>query len=616
MPLGASFFNIMNIIEFVNSVGDVSAYKDETITKKNKVIVQATRHCTRSDMTELYEISRPNEEKVFNAWRNSNKRNITVSAILKFKMLLVRVLQSSLKEFDVDIKNFFTFVYDDLILLSLYDPNAIIVIWPYNPDKEKLPLVVPVEEGGFAQNLELGVKIQVLNYDKIVNKTDEFVIFYAGTIKIKDDDYKYYYGIDKDNYYIILPELTEKKELIYKTSIWYSHNLQYLPIAEIPGFKTQENYKESVAWGAYEYLDEVVISFSSDQVNRIRHVQPKLVVNADLVCTTCNGSRQETLISNETITCRTCKGTGTLSEVGEFTTINIRGRNEFDRANSNPIYYVNTPGNIEYTFSIWEKLLDKADKQLCTDLLEGTGNESGIAKELRLEPRQDLLKMYGEQFCTMINDIVNSYNAIKNNGKDKINLVPPEYYSSQTPEMVEYQIANSPISERQIKYLELIKIKYRGDEIRKYIHSLALVYAPLFLYKTDEIDVVINNGAYNEQDIIRRDFALYVLSELITSEKDMKTPLKILFDKADQKLRDLGKLPVPIDENIGIGLTRSKLLDTVGGADAAIKINQAVADKVMSEAAAEKLLSKFFQISIDEAKDLIQVPDNSNLVSN
>lgn len=543
-----------NIKDFVLRNKDISTFSDGNYDNWMAVVTQATRHCTRSDMTELYSISRPNEEEVFKKWRNSNKRSITVSPILSFKLLLVRVLQQTMYDISLgNIPNLNKLIYDDLLLLSLYDPNAFIVEWVYNPSNPSMPLTLPVIEGGLAQNEKLGNETIIINSEKVLTKNKDFVIWYAGDVLLGKDKQaqKFYYGLDNENYYIILPDYNEKKEIFYKIGVWYNHGLGRMPIAEVPGFKTKDNYKESICWGAYEYLDEAVIAFSSDQIARIRHALPKLVVNADLTCTTCNGSRQETL-SGKQIECRTCKGSGILQDIGDFATVKIRGRNEFDRANSNPVYYVQTPANIEYMFGVWERLVQKAERQICIDLLEGTGNESGIAKELRLEPRQDMLKMYGEQFCEMMENIINNYNTILKTGEKEVKIAAPTYYATKSPEMLEYEISVSPLAERHAKYIEMIKQKYRGDNVLIARYTYATLYAPLFLYKTDEVMIALNTGAYSEMDIVRRDYALYVMQEIFTDEAALKKLSSQskgqIFEEADKILKDMGKLKEPVPD--------------------------------------------------------------------
>ena len=71
-----------------------------------KVNVQASRHCTRADMSDFYNIVRPNEEKIFIEWRNSNKRHITAATILSFKRMLQRVFRSSINIPDLKKEQF------------------------------------------------------------------------------------------------------------------------------------------------------------------------------------------------------------------------------------------------------------------------------------------------------------------------------------------------------------------------------------------------------------------------------------------------------------------------------------------------------------------------------
>jgi hypothetical protein len=543
---------LADIIEFVSKNSDLRQVKPEHKEHYEKVVTQATRHCERSEMDELYELARPNEEAIYTQWRKDNRRYITVAPILSFKLMLVRVLQQSLQDIQVDeYPNIREFAYDDLMTLALADPNAVIVEWPFIPGNKQLAPSTPVNDGGIGPNKKIASETLIIASKDIVAKDEKFLVFKKGEIEVRysDKDTKsepYYAGVDEKAFYVIMPYVGEKKELKYKVSKWYTHGYKKDFWAVVPGYNTKEGYKESICWGAYEYLDEAVIALSSDQVIRIRHSHPKLVINADLTCPTCNGKATET-IQGKAIPCRQCNGAGSLQNIGDFATVKVRQTAAaLDKGgSSNPIYYVQSPGGIEYPMTVWEKLIAKAERQLCTDLLEGTGNESGVSKEMRMEPKQDLLRMFGEQFCKMLTTVVNNRLQLVNINKDLVSIVAPIYYESKSPDYLKMEMEASLPGERFIKYMQYVKAKFRGDDKTILAHKMAVLYAPLLLYRADELELALQTGSYSEQDIKRRDYAIYAMTEIVNEPKFDEKPFKDFKEAAEKKLKDMGVISDP-----------------------------------------------------------------------
>jgi hypothetical protein len=549
----------MKISDLLSQYPDIRNIEDPNANNYSQVVTQALRHSSRSDMLELYNIARPNEENIFKQWRIDNRRHFTIAPIFRFKLMLIRVLQASLE--NIDDKNYpglSKFVYDELTDLSIVDPNAKIVEWPYLESNPEIPPSTPVEITGVGQNSPIAVKSNIIPSEHIKVYHEDYFVWRTGEkinlgTEKSPELVETFKACDKQYFYILTPKKVDKK-IEYTPEVWYFHELKRLPVADLPGFKLLSGYKESICFPAFPLLDEAVIAISSDQVTRIRHSQPKLVVNADLTCPTCNGAGTE-IFKDEKIRCKTCHGGAVLKDVGDFSTVRIKGiRGEFDRTNTNPIYYVAQPSGIEYTMAVWEKLIDKAETALCTDLLEGSGNESGIAKELRMEPKQDLLKMYGEQFCEMIENIINNRAQLLDIKAKEIVISPPIYYQTKSPEMIRSELIDSLPGERYVKYLELIKAKHRGNDLMIKIHLTALLYAPLLIYKQDEVDSVIQLGSYSEKDIKRRDYSVYVFTEIFKQAANDKKSKKELFQMADDMLIEMGVMvadmegPLALDE--------------------------------------------------------------------
>lgn len=513
----------MLISDFLLDIkGELRGYTSKLTPLFEKVIQQSLRHTTRSDMSELHQIARPSEDPAFVQWRKDNRRHLTVDFINQFVRMLQRIIGSTIKT-DYGFKNLYRIVTKTIIPLSIQDPNCIIVLWPTIPNVD-----LPPNLNGDTRTA-LVAEHRIIYSQNIKEINDEMVIYFHDYVDLRvgstDVPHQRYIGIDKQNYYLITPYYNEKKQLKYKEEVWYLHDFGMLPIAKVPGIETNyyfsdeiepKTYNESLAWPAFENFDEGVVRLSSEQVASIKHANPKLVINGDIACPTCSGARFVNDGKDKTVKCGSCNGTGTIKSLGDFSTVNIQnGKGQFDKSHDNPLFYLEPPQGLEYLRKSWKEFFEDGKKALCNDLLEGTGTESGIAKEMRLEPKQDLMQSFGQSICWFMEDLVNFKRMIEGE-KELITITPPAFYQTKSPDILKLELSESMQGERWIKYLQYIETIFKGDDVQIKIHKFAALYGPLMLYKADEIDSALNAGAYNEKDIIRRDMAVYAMTEIIT----------------------------------------------------------------------------------------------------
>jgi len=532
----------------------------------DKVATQATRHTTRSKFEALYNISRPNEDKIFKDWRESNIRHITSAPINMFSSMVVRVLHHSfvdinnlvdetqkeyLNEVYLNRYNFDNFRYEYLIPLSFRDCNALVVEFPFNPSNPDVPLTATAEEGGLRQNESLATETKVVSSYNITHYSHDKLIWKAGQKDVSIDPEKvryapYYIGVDKEAYWIIIPRL-EEGDIVYDIKDWYAHDKDILPVTEIAGRTTTHTvkadktknllnrellYKEAFTWQAYEYLDQAIIDFSSDQVNSIRFMSPLLALDAEIECPTCNGTgfveTNSYLSYGKEITCGDCKGTRKINNVGQFSTLKIRRSNsEFDKAGT-PASYITPPTDtLKYGFERWQELIKMAERTLCVDPLESTGNESGVAKELRLEPKGDLMKDIGKSFINMTEGILNVKSTLRTDSEPVLVNIPlPLTYETKTVAILKMDVETAALATRRSKFLKQIEAEFRGDEMMIKSYKLAIDFAPLMIYNDEETTTALAQEAYNEKDIIRRDFALRAYEDILAEDKNSEKTFK------------------------------------------------------------------------------------------
>ena len=138
-----------------------------------------------------------------------------------------------------------------------------------------------------------------------------------------------------------------------------------------------------------------------------------------------------------------------------------------------------------------------------------------------------------------------NYKRILEGGSDIISITPPVYYQTKNPDILKLEITVSLPGERYMKFMDYVDSIYKGNNIQIKVHKFAVLYAPLMLYKPEEIDSVFNAGAYSERDIKKRDMAIYAMNEIVS--KNPSIELKEAKEAADALLMDEGFLN---EENI------------------------------------------------------------------
>ena len=556
----------MQLKEFLQVHKDVSSYQSDVLNKRTKSLDQAIRHMTRSDLSELHNIARPNEPEQFTKWRKDNKRNVTNDFIQQFIRMLQRICSQSIQMEYEQYEGLDIYANNIVIPTSALDVNAILVEWPVMPERPEDPPAL----ADFAPNMAIDTVPIIVYSPSIIEDNDDFVIWEKDFVEIDKVKYKRFIAADKRAFQILTPKRDGNGILYYEAADWYVHGLNRVPVAHLPGIVTTEitkpasglgkntvtkvsTYLESICFPAFEWFDEGLIQMSSHQVASVNYANPKLVINADIDCPDCSGAGYTGYTDkNEPIACGTCKGTRKISNIGDFSHINIATGNAVDKGAStnNPIYYLEPPGGIKELYDAYMACFDQGRKSLCNDPLEGTGNEAGVAKEMRLEPKQDLMKAYGIQLCKTLEDMVNNRGQLRGTIKiDKpIRITPPLYYETKSPEVLKEQITNSLQGDRFINYMKWVEAVFRKDAQAIKLHKFAVLYAPLCLYSPNEFDSAFNSGVYDERDAIRRDYAFYAVEFVLSREPGIES-LKEIKEKCDAFLIEQGVLPEVMDRS-------------------------------------------------------------------
>ena len=632
-----------------------------------QVYRQAASHLERDAMYYNYDLARPHEEEIFKIYRQQVTRNVTSEPFDKLTSRIKRasnyanifshsnLLTDTLNNhFDANPFNFGVkgvgvdkWTYGCVVPTAFKDGNAYQVDFPYNPSNPQVAPSNSVEDGGLRRNERIAVKHSIIPfYLRYSEDNPNYFMWVAGSWKVDDKvEMMYFFAVDKEAYYVYYPEKVGA-DIVYRVSLWYRHDCGFIPVTKLPArfskktifAETLEHdkrfllhgdanvldnlgqevaYYESFGKTAFEYLDEFAIRLSINQIVTVKHGYPKFVLTDQFICPDCQGTKSQvvTVGYNNQVKapCDTCSGSGYMIDASEFSTLAVNNRRSETKGSSNPAYYLNPDPAILNTGwdHLWE-FMNKANESLGNDLGKES-NESGVAKELRMDQQHDIVKEFLDMLIDYMESTYNNTGCLLDGRADVlVNLPHPSKYQVKSEEQLKAELLDCPAPLLHPAYMEYVKVKHRGDEEMVAKYEFVLKYAPLLMYEEiPKLTAALNIGAYNEDDIIKKDQVWCIVNELCENDdRFLDRPFSEKRELADKWLVDNGFIEDRTLLDFGEFDTenRSKLLDTVGGADAAIKINQAVKNQEMTEAAAEKLLSKFFQISIEEAATLIDIP--------
>ena len=559
---------------------------------------QATRHTQRSDFTDLYDISRPLEDDIYKQWRENNKRHVTASKVDRFITSVQRVLKYSsvtmddIKGLDDDFSevlsenpflingvrvSFDKLRYECNIQAAIEDPNAILVEVPYDPEKPLEPLFenfdltkrpqvdtfyIPFHHIQYAPNDKANVFMWFVYQKELEYTVEEEVYTKLASV---------FMAVDEEAYYWCVPRLSqnehEEYEIVYDLELHYTHGLGRLPIARLPRrmktrtlyhggmFDRGESFKygESFIGGAFPYFDEAVVRLSMDQVNFVRHIYPKFWMRGSADCPECKGAKRIKVRKAgfgspmEEMACPSCNGTGDMpADTGQFSTYRIPDSSHPSDKQSPgvPMGYVGPPTEVlQMGDKSWQDWLQMGSDALMLDPVDGTANESGEAKKMRLLAKEDMIKDFGDMEIQTIEDILNNkYDLLFPDNDHQITIPRPLTYNVKNSDTLREEYDNAPQALKHKKFLMWKKAEFRDDQLKVKAFELASLYAPLIHYDDNEVSQALGT-TYNPIDVIRRDYAHIIFEHLLADldiDEVTNIDLKEWRERADQWLVDNG----------------------------------------------------------------------------
>lgn len=522
---------------------------------RDAVAVQSRRHTQRRTGGKVVDIigkARPNEGEAIKKYRAENERQITRAGVEKFISKAGRIVNQGISFGQIDnprlaeyLENqpfydtgnrydFEGYLFEVILPLAFENPNLLAVSFPYNPNRPEDAPGASAANGGLKDREELKFDVILVQPSFVDNDSFAYVggkrRIVGNSGKIVDVDF--YFAADKDEWYTLEPSFVQNpkgtgKMLIYTVSRWYRWNLGVSPVNLLPGSVAETpdgKYRESFLRPYFALADECINAFSDNQAIRVRFAHPAVgMEQVDCQASGCEGG----WIRNpgeKKQKCSTCHGSGKVATTGPYGTL-VRPKatmanKELPRGPLMEFYHPDV-AIMKESWVTWVELLKMAKQEIGLDLLDGSGVESGRAKDLRLEDLHDLLSRIGMSLGTcgaqLLQQMEALLNPVRADRRMPVAILPVSYKILEASELKE-NAEKSLFEDRFEARMEYYRHLYRGRpaQVRKY--EIALTYAPSILLNEDEISKRLASGGLSSRDVVKRDYAVTVLSQLQRSE--------------------------------------------------------------------------------------------------
>lgn len=539
--------------------------------KMKEVNEQALRHIDRQDRNAILDEFRPNENEEVKEYRNKNKRDITHGDVDRWLVKMSRIIRDNvfssfsgsdrLKEYQSNMvypvlgegMDYFNWIMEVVLPSSIRDPNFIKVNLPFLPDAPLLPPALGLQQtDGYVPIREL-----IIPYDAVFER-NEVVAFQWGSKQVGDGNSKRdanLYWVADDEYWFLMDPYIEQSAIKYRAVMWYNHDSGQLPFTNGVGV-LKSGYKESLLRSYFELADEFDAMFSDNQAISVNHAYPKIVM-IELPCMTCRKGGVSTgkieVQSPDGTThksCPTCHGNRTISVPGPFSTLTLPADGGLS---DNPIKPSDAIHPVVYGEGLYKSrvdiawdLLDKAKKSIGLDLLEDV-NESGIAKQYRLEDLQDIIGNVVKHLHQFIrNDLWLKeclLQPIPSLREEPVFDIPTTFFIEDEAEVLK-DVQSLPISERQIKIIDYYKRKYSYDPVTAKAYEMSVIYAPAQLFSQDELNSRMG-FIFSSEDVIRGIYATWAMMEM--GEDIIRMSRDKVFQEADRLISPfINTIPVNV----------------------------------------------------------------------
>lgn len=502
---------------------------------------QARRHNMWLKELDIIAKKFPMEPKPITDYRNENKRQFTKEVPRKINQEVVNILthlQIEVKSdnelfkawllskpFKIgaarfDLKTWSTFYF---IYKYLMDANAILVPFPIFVAKEK----------------PFDIETRIIPYNKrYIDPKGEYIAI------MEDGTFKTFLVADKEKWYrVTLAQGNTWEELT-------EHRLQELPYVMVPGLtsedeETGEYYQESLISSTYEYCDEALVAFSTDQAVRIS-MTPKLFKPVT-ACMTCQGTgKVKEEKTDFEIECKACKGDGIGAVPGDYADW-VYKPTDMTTADGKvpPPMYISPDVTLgDFHSKTVDKYMAHAKRTCGIDSLIDQ-QESGEAMKHRLATLESFIQyLISLQYQFVLKKYLELVFKLlewdrPEQWENLPTIITPKRVEIKTPEILKmnFQTAIGIIEKIQAG-LEYFKNIYQDDPVLERASRLTIENYPSSLFESKDLSDLKLNNSLTETEIARGMRAFLVIKKLLSD------PLN--FAKEDPKIMELANAELEI----------------------------------------------------------------------
>ena len=493
-----------------------------------------------------------------------------------------------------DFLDFYDFVFNYWMGISMYDANAIIYVKPEFISETEGYKHYPV----------------LFESQDILYKSPEYLVLKNGEgfliltkdeiVEIKKGKQDYTYQITENKFNTILAcniggiyECTKGGVHIFKSRL-------YNAVAD---------------------LNEAVRIQSDLDAEIVQHVHSQRWFFSANVCTSCSGSGRKRGKADQI--CPKCNGEGAVISNPYENNLVVSSKampGEELKLPIPPAGYIqktDVDTMVRILKELFEKSINDAYSTINMEFINKTPlNESGISKSYDRDELNNFVYSYCQNAVKFALDYISKIACITYDKKESevlaimpkisipttFDLVTSDYYFNELKVSKDSKTSFSTQKNLEIDYIEK---RYKRDSIKGNLLRLEIEMNPLYGYTEDE-----KMAAYSNKSITLRDYVMSNnMSRIIRSAYELKSDYIFTLNTTELKKILTPFVDEIIMENNPTSIdTSNELATTVGGLNAMLSINQAVKNGEYDYDAAVALVANRFGITEEEARRQISKP--------
>lgn len=487
----------------------------------------------------LIKSAAPNETTEEFNYRKDNYKQITKPAWDKAQSFVYRIWNKqnySIEWSDEEYEDYFTYNFpkyenylsffrDVVTKVKLSDPNAVLVVKPYD-----LPYMEQEQDGEVYLVPDQSQEIQpfVCIYDSddvfIFEEGEYCVVLREERTWIKDGQKKvkegYWFEIyDKEAIYF-LKQYGQKKDYTFEFELYYEHGFSSLPawrLKGIPVYDEELYYYHSYFSGALPNLDLAAFMSSTMTGSIAKTAFPTRWYYEDS-CKTCGGEGSVMdYDTNSRTACLSCKGSGksfTFSW-GKDYVIQIP-ENSADAARFDigslptPPFGVSNPGTetIEFLDKKIESLIEGAFANLNIDISNAPNGQTATESKIDREEAFSFLMQFSHELFDLLGRSLDAMVWMRwMTEESQVEITAPNEFTIRSSEALTKEFSEAQDASLPAPYLnkllgEAIRQRFNGDAHMERVIEVVTMLDPLMTKTEVQIASMLNIGAIQKWQIV------------------------------------------------------------------------------------------------------------------